>query len=431
MGEKVPNLDDKIRRFDVTPEEREDLVAFLCALTDESKRSEIPERVPSGLPVVPHVENPGRALAARYNVARGDRPVAAATSVGEATRGTTILVGPRQSIDEAVAIASPGDVVEVAAGTYHETVTVDKDRVTLRASPGARPVLDGDGRLGDAVIATGASFTMQGFEIRHYKGNGVVVENAKDVALRDLVIDDTGLYGVYPVGCTGVTVESVTATGIADAAIYVGQSRDITVRGCDAHASVTGIEIENSLDALVEGNFVHDCAGGILVFVLPNNPSKVGARCRVLHNRVIENNHVNFGNPTSIVSHVPSGAGILVMAADDTEVAGNTIEGNASFGVAVTGLGIVFDEKGTTFDVGAIPERTFVHGNRFARNGAKPAKMLTDLGLAGADLLWDLSGWSNRWDEPGATRATPILEARWPEPARLAAWRILRALGRS
>jgi len=426
----IPNLDDKIRPFEITAEETDDLVSFLHALTDESALPAFPERVPSGLPVVPRLENPGRALAARSNVPSPAAPAAAPRppAIGTRPAPATIRVAAGESIQAAVDRAGPGDTIEVAAGTYAEAVTVDLDGITLRgagagADPGAT-VLDGGGRLSDAVIATGSRFTMSGFLVRDYTANGVVVQNAHDVALRDLSVARTGLYGVYPVGCTGVRVERVTVTGAADAGIYVGQSRDIVVRDCKAFANVTGIEIENSVDAVVESNDVRDNAGGILVFVLPNNPSKVGRGCRVVSNRVIDNNHPNFANPRAIVAKVPVGTGILVMAADDTEITRNEIRGNDSFGVAVVALDSFFP-KGTTFDVGPVPERTHVHHNTYADNGRRPAEMVTSAGLGGADLLWDLSGWSNTWEEPEATRGTPILDARLPAVARRAAYRLL------
>ena len=50
-GYKLDNVDDKIRKFDLTAEEKADLVAFLEALTDESLLPEVPKLVRSGLPV--------------------------------------------------------------------------------------------------------------------------------------------------------------------------------------------------------------------------------------------------------------------------------------------------------------------------------------------------------------------------------------------
>ena len=112
------------------------------------------------------------------------------------------------------------------------------------------------------------------------------------------------------------------------------------------------------------------------------------------------------------------------MAADETEVTGNEIRGNNSYGIAVMSLSVSFP-RDTKFDVGPLPERNRIHGNTYADNGREPAKSITEAGLTGADLLWDLSGWSNTWGERGATRATPLLSSSWPSFARRAYWRAL------
>jgi parallel beta-helix repeat protein len=423
VGFNVPHIDDKIRAYSISAQEKSDLVAFLYSLTDESKLPAVPDKVPSGLAVVARIKNAARDLVAKHNTG-------AAREVVAERPPQTITVRPGESIQAAVDRARPGDTIEAMPGLYHEEIHIDLNQITLRGLKGAdgqRAVLDGKKELADAIVASGDDFTIEGFEIRHYIANGAQAQNARNVVFRDLVIDDTGLYGTYPVSCTGVTIEKVVASRIADAAIYVGQSRDIVVRDCEAHHSVTGIEIENSVNAVVENNYCHDNTAGILVFILPNNPSKVGRNCKVVGNRVIENNHPNFGNPNAIVSRVPPGGGILIMAADDTEVTGNEIRGNNSYGVSVISLDSSFP-AGTKYDVGPVPERNWIHDNRYADNGRQPAESIKARGLKGGDLIWDLSGWSNRWDEPTAVRAVPVLSGSWPEFARRAYWRALRYL---
>jgi cytochrome c peroxidase len=453
-GFNEPKVDDKIHSYTITPEEKQDLIAFLYSLTDESNLPQFPERVPSGLPVVPRLTNPARELVAKYNTG-------SAKQVTPERSPQTITVKAGESIQGAVDRARPGDTIEVMPGIYKEEVKIDLDNITLRgvssskvdkrvllrgatatraynhrlsaqlrderAMPSVRerPVLDGENKLSDGVLSTGSNFVIENFDLQNYIGNGVVTQHARNVTFRNLGLHDTGLYGVYPVSCTGVTIEKCVATGIADAALYVGQSRDIVVRDSEAFNNVTGIEIENSINAVVENNYVHDNTGGILVFVLPNNPSKVGRDCVVRNNRVINNNHANFGNPNSIVSGVPPGTGVLVMAAKNTEVTGNEIRGNDCYGVGVFSLEVAFP-KGTSFDVGPTPENTFIHGNTYSDNGHNPAGALVRAGLKGADLVWDLSGSSNRWQETAATKATPLLRAGWPEFARRAHWRVLQ-----
>ena len=418
-GLELKNLDDKIRRFALSEDEQKDLIAFLGSLTDESALPEIPERVPSGLPVVPRLRKEAKASPAP--LAPAPAPIARAATVW--------TVKPGQRIQAALDQARPGDTIEVEPGTYKEQVLVDIDDITLRGrkSGEARAVLDGGNELTDAVIASGHGFTIEGFAVRNYTSNGITVHGATKVAFKDLDVANTGLYGVYPVECKDVLVTGVTATGIRDAAIYVGQSRDIVVRGNEVHGNVTGIEIENSVNALVEDNYAHDNTGGILVFLLPNNPSKVGSDTRVVRNRVVGNNHANFGDPNAIVAQVPPGTGIFIMGADRTEVAGNEIRGNDSFGVAVVSLKQAFP-KGATFDVGPTPEGNWIHGNTLEGNGAKPVASVKAAG-GGGDLVWDGSGWDNKWEQPGVKTMPPFLPSKaWPDLVAKAWSRVVSTL---
>ncbi|HKA19850.1 MAG TPA: parallel beta-helix domain-containing protein [Blastocatellia bacterium] len=429
VGFKDPKVDDKIHSYTISTQEKQDLIEFLYALTDETNLPEFPSKVPSGLPVVPRLRNAARELVAKYNTGSPKEVVAERPP-------QTITVKAGESIQAAVDRARPGDVIEVMPGIYKEEVKVDLDNITIRGvtseiPPGdsagivRRPIFDGENKLSDGVLASGSSFVLENIDLRDYTANGVVAQHARNVTFRNLKIEHTGLYGVYPVSCTGVKIENCVATGIADAALYVGQSRDIIVRDSEAHDNVTGIEIENSVNAIVENNYVHDNTGGILVFILPNNPSKVGRNCIVRNNRVINNNHVNFANPNSIVANVPPGTGVMIMAADNTEVTSNEIRNNDCYGVAVFSLEVAF-EKGTAFDVGPIPENNWIHGNTYSDNGHNPAGAVKRAGLKGADLVWDLSGSSNRWEEANASNSTPLLNARWPALARRAYWRALQ-----
>jgi cytochrome c peroxidase len=421
-GLDLKNLDDKIRVFSLSTAEQQDLIAFLKSLSDETRVPEIPDRVPSGLPVVPHL--PAAERAARR------APAVLPVEPARERVPRTITVRAGASIQAAVDQARPGDTIEVEPGTYKESVLVDVDRITLRGlvKDGRRAILDGEGERTDAVIASGHGFTIEGLGLRNYTSNGITVQGATGVVFRDLVVDNTGLYGVYPVECRDVRVEHVVVTGARDAAIYVGQSRDIVVRDNEVHDNVTGIEIENSVNALVEGNHAHGNTGGILVFLLPNNPSKVGSDTRVVNNRVIANNHPNFGDPTSIVSRVPTGTGIFIMAADRTEVTGNEVRGNDSLGIAVVGLTTVLP-PGASFDVGIIPEGNWIHDNTLAGNGGNAAPAVKALSGRGVDLLWDGSGWDNAWRQPGATTFPPLLPARtWPDVLRRAWSRVVSYL---
>lgn len=419
-------IDEKIRGFDLTDQEVTDLVAFMHALTDEpSDLIAIPESVPSGLEVVTARENTARDTVENSS---------AAPFVPGEHEPQTITVSEGESIQAAVDMALPGDTILVEAGTYYESVYIDTANITVQGvvDGDERPWLDGENERSDGFNTTGDDFVLQGFGMRGYIGNAVLTTGSERVVYRDLIIegtygdtDKTTIYGLYPVETTDVLIEDCVVSGIADAAIYVGQSRGpIIVRNNEVFDNVTGIEIENSVGAEVHDNYVHDNTGGILVFLLPNNPSKVGYNTRVYNNEIVHNNTENFGDPESTVGIVPPGTGILIMTADNTEVFDNNITDNRTMGVGITSLYIIYD-RDTEFDLGPLPENNRIYNNTWSNNGYDPAGIVSDLGLPGADILWTGEGWNNGFDDSAASTFPPLLPAsNWPDPARKAIWRV-------
>ena len=73
----------------------------------------------------------------------------------------TFNVGPDDSIQASISMASAGDVVEVSQGTYHEHVRVDK-AIILRGQ--MMPVLDATAS-GSAITLQANGITVEGFKI--------------------------------------------------------------------------------------------------------------------------------------------------------------------------------------------------------------------------------------------------------------------------
>jgi len=423
-GFKGSQLDDKIRKFDLSHEERKDLVAFMHALTDESNKPTIPKEVPSSLPVVNSLDNQSMEM-------DGKQIKYIEPKKNKVERiGKKLIIHSGQSIQDGIEVAEGGDTVFVQSGEYFETLMIDKSNITILGDRknGELPVLNGKNILPDAGVGTGSNIEINGFIIKDYTANGLMLNRSRNVTFRNVHCKNTGLYGLYPVECVGVLVEDCSVTGISDAGIYIGQSKDIVVRNNVTYGNVTGIEIENSVDALVENNEVYDNAGGILVFLLPNNPSKVSLNCRIINNYIYKNNHVNFGEPGSIVSNVPQGTGLMIMAGDSVEVAGNRFHDNQSFGASVIGLDLFFGSD-YVYDVDPIPDACWLHDNEYRNNGYNPAKIVKESGLDGADLLWDVTGFNNNWDEKNVTSIPPTLPNKgWSWLARKTNYRVWRLL---
>ena len=414
------DVDRQIVPFELSAQEKEDLVSFLYALTDESAMPEIPQAVPSGLPVVEQVANPAREVVRQYNVEVTESGI-------PAHEPGLVRVGPNETIQQAVDRSGPGDTIEVPYGIYHEAVVLDWSDVKLIGIPndkGEWPVLDGEGTRSDGVIASGNNFEMANFAVKNYTSNGVLVEGATGVHLHDLYIENTGVYGVYPVRCTDVVMEHIEATRMNDAAIYAGKSENVKIHNTLTYGNVIGIELENTVNGEVYDNVAHDNTVGIFVDLLPQLPSKVSLYTKVYNNTVENNNGENFASPGSSQALIPPGTGMLILAADEVEIYKNTIKGNKSGGLAVFNLTIGFATN--EIDVGPNPEHIYAHDNIYKNNGYDADPFVKDLLGKGFDIIWDASGADNHFDEKVSSSFPPLLPgSNWPQPLYNLYWRVM------
>ena len=318
---------------------------------------------------------------------------AAAALRSTAKTGAILVVNEGESIQAAVAKAQPGDTIQVMPGTYRETVFIDKDNIAIVGviKDGEWPLMEGDHKLNDAILYSGNGVRIENMKIMHFKGNAIMGQSGNNFVIRHNWIADTGVYGIFPEFAKNGLIEYNIVSGIEDAAIYVGMSDNIQVSHNEVYASVAGIEIENTRHALVENNNVYNNAGGILTFITPGLPIKTTFDVIIRDNFVIGNNHKNFGAPGSIVSGVPSGTGIIVMAADDVQIENNIIRDNKNAGI------IIADHKSfanITIDPEAdpSPDRISIYNNLFANNGFDPiadvkALMALNLTRRGPDIV--------------------------------------------
>jgi parallel beta-helix repeat protein len=291
----------------------------------------------------------------------------------------TLVVESGQKIQDAVLKAKAGDTIQVMPGIYKEAVYVDKPDITLQGvlDQGEWPRLEGENKLNDGVVSSAAGFRIENMYIANFKGNGIMTQGADNVVIRSNVVDNTGIYGIYPTLGRNVVVEHNVAFGIADAAIYVGSCDHVDVNHNEVYKNVAGIEIENSENALVQDNLVYDNTGGILAFALPGLPRKKTENIVIRRNFVRDNNHRNFGAPGSVVANIPPGSGIIVLAADKVTIEGNVIRDNTLAGVVVADLSVM---PGMSKDpeVDPNPDDIKVLANVMEHNGKQNFKSLVN-----------------------------------------------------
>jgi parallel beta-helix repeat protein len=301
----------------------------------------------------------------------------------------------------------PGGIIEFGAGRFEfrATLSLDVSNVTLRGQGPDNTILgfkdQGPGTGGEGLLITSKhNVVLQDLAVEDARGDAIKIQGTEQLALRNVRAEWTGGpketnggYGLYPVLCKDVLIEDCKVAGASDAGIYVGQSQNIIVRRNTVEKNVAGIEIENSTRADVHDNVATDNAGGILIFTLPDLPTKDGRHCRVFHNKVFANNHENFAPKGNTVASVPPGTGVMIMANDQVEVFDNTIEQNQTAGLSIVSY-LITDKPIKDDKYNPFCEAIYVHDNVFSANGGRPSGSLGGLlakvlGTPLPDILYD------------------------------------------
>ncbi len=330
-------------------------------------------------------------------------------------------------LQEALILAAPGDVIELGKGRFVLTdgLSLDVDGVTVRGMGMDETVLDFTTQqgAGEGLLVTSDNVTLRDFALENPKGDGIKSKGADNIIYSRIRVTWTngpdaanGAYGIYPVESTGVLVTGSKVSGASDAGIYVGQSRNITVRNNIVEANVAGIEIENSRNALVENNIATRNTGGLLVFDLPGLPVMNGGNVVLRRNLVVDNDTANFAPPGNIVAGVRRGTGILVMANDGVLIEDNILDNNPTAHVMVLAYTQAFEDA----RYNPYARNVIVGPNTFGRGGDDPQldgkeMLLAAFGGALPPVMWDgvvendnglkvaegVTGWTLNLSKPG------------------------------
>lgn len=194
------------------------------------------------------------------------------------------------SLQAAIGAAAPGATVQVSAGTYEESIFIDKP-LYLLADEGTQVFLNPSSRqsLATLLINSAGGVRIEGFLI---SGDGIVVRNSVDVFIEENEVFESRSHGIYVVNAR-VNVEHNVI-------------RDNALRG---------VLFTYALDGLIEGNAISgnktDSGAGIS---LARSTS-----VRIRHNTISQNLE-----------------GIAFMAGNvNIEIVGNRIQDNLDYGLAL------------------------------------------------------------------------------------------------
>ena len=207
---------------------------------------------------------------------------------GNDTTGDGSQMNPYRTIQKGIDLASIGDTVSVAPGTYSERINL-KSGIKVQGSGAANTIIDGQQAGVVVKIMNATNVVLTGFTIRNGKsgqeGGGIFVSNSTDILIEDNVIQDNRTEGAWEQSNGG------------------------------------GLRIINSSvnlqENVIKNNFANFWGGGIYTNLQAQN------KIVTIKNNTIEDNTANLYNGGGGVSaHLANGAKV--------EILNNRIKGNAA-----------------------------------------------------------------------------------------------------
>jgi parallel beta-helix repeat protein len=290
-------------------------------------------------------------------------PVLAYCTVGGLASAATLCVnhggtgGCTSTISAAVALASPGDTIQVGPGVYKEQVTITKQLALVALDGSKPPTIDATG-LPNGVFINGMSaapaagvyhVVVSGFKIHNANFEGILIVNASDtIIVGNHVLDNNKALDLStsPASCPGIPTWFETNEQMdCGEGIHLMSSDRSTIIQNEVNGNSGGILITDETGPtqlnVISGNFVHDngyacgitmASHGPATAVIPTAKVSFG----IYHNTVTNNEsaHNGLGLPGA-------GAGVGIFAAgpgyrsSENVVINNFLHGNGLPGVTM------------------------------------------------------------------------------------------------
>lgn len=305
--------------------------------------------------------------------------LAVATVLSQTVAAATLCVNSSgshacyRSIQSAVSHARPHDVIDVAAGTYAEEVTIGIP-LALIGEHAAKSIIDAT-NLPHGIFVDGfdnrglADVAISGFTVENAEYEGILVVDAADVTIRGnrIVNNDKS---------PGLNFTAAT-TGCP------GQPGDGVYENDETGDCGGAVHLIGTTSSILDGNYISGNADGVLI----SDETAESRDNLLIHNTVI-NNPLECG--IVLASHPPTGSSPPYFAphhgVDHNTVAEN-VSANNGVKIGGSGVGLFSDGNGP----GRTSQNVIIH-NRLVGNGLGGVALHTHVGPSFGAPVDDMSG---------------------------------------
>lgn len=166
--------------------------------------------------------------------------------------------GDFPSIQEAIDAAQPGDTVHIAAGEYHEQITI-KNGITLEGGSSETVIVSLSAEDGHVLIVQNAEeVIVRGVTFQHNTpaaedGESLIFIDGGGVTFESCVFRDSGYDGLEVRGGSVLIIENSTIDGAAGNGLYVDdEDADLEMSDCTVRKSgKAGIRLDDCLTAKI------------------------------------------------------------------------------------------------------------------------------------------------------------------------------------
>ena len=276
---------------------------------------------------------------------------------------------------KAFILAEDNSTIELPEGhfLFSQSLSLDnKKRVIIKGKGMDKTVLSFKGQTQGAEgikITNSQNIVLQDFSIEDAAGDNLKISDTDTLTIKRIrtawtgkVSTENGAYGIYPVLSSNILIEECEAIAASDAGIYVGQSKNVKIKNNKAYYNVAGIESENSTNVEIYNNEIFQNTSGLLIFDLPGL-TVYGKNIKAFDNQIFDNNQINFGVPGSIVSSVPKGTGVIIMATKNVDFFNNNVSNHKTSNLAIVSYKVFAADK--DLESGSQISKTASKGIRF------------------------------------------------------------------